>query len=110
MTLGSEGNRGSTKKLACELVLNSFEYGYSKTCVKRPLSNRSKICFQDQLLLNAGRKFCRMLQREHSAIAILSTFIKLPFVIKIFALSNLSGRFTQILLYIGIFDYVYKLS
>ena len=29
----------------------------------------------------------------------LSTFIKLPFVIKIFILSFLSGRFTQVLLY-----------
>ena len=27
---------------------------FSKTCVKRPLSNRPKIGFQDQLLLNAG--------------------------------------------------------
>ena len=35
---------------------------------------------------------------EHSAI--LSTFIKLQFVIKIFILSILSGRFAQILLYI----------
>ena len=33
---------------------------------------------------------------EHSAI--LSTFIKLPFVNKIFILSILSGRFTQVLL------------
>ena len=32
--------------------------------------------------------------------AILSTFIRLPFVIKIFVLSKfLSGRFTQVLLY-----------
>ena len=54
---------------------------YSKTCVKRPLSKRQKIGFQDQLLLNEGRKYCRMLQGEHSAI--LSTFIKLPFVFKI---------------------------
>ena len=38
-----------------------------------------------------------MLQGEHSAI--LSTFIKLQFVIKIFVLSILSGRFTQVLLY-----------
>ena len=37
------------------------------------------IGFQDQLYLNAGQKYCRMLQGEHSAI--LSTFIKLPFVI-----------------------------
>ena len=35
---------------------------YSKTCVKRPLSNRPKIGFKDQLLLNAGQKYCRMLQ------------------------------------------------
>ena len=31
--------------------------------------------------------------------AILSTFIKLPFVIKIFVLSFFGGRFTQVLLY-----------
>ena len=54
---------------------------YSKTCVKLPLSKRPKIVFQDQLSLNAGQKYCRMLQGEHSAI------LKLPFVIKIFVLS-----------------------
>ena len=45
----------------------------------------SKIGFQDQLSLNAGQKYCRMLQGEHSAI--LLTCIKLQFVIKIFVLS-----------------------
>ena len=29
---------------------------YSKTCVKRPLSKRLQIGFQDQLSLNAGQK------------------------------------------------------
>ena len=58
---------------------------YSKTYVKQPLKNRRKIGFQDQLSLNAGQKYCRMLQGEHSTI--LSTFIKLQFVIKIFVLS-----------------------
>ena len=58
---------------------------YSKTYVKRPLSKRPKNCFQDRLLLNAGQKYCRMLQREHSAI--IRTFIKLPVVIKTFVLS-----------------------
>ena len=57
----------------------------SKTCVKWPLSKRPKIGFQDQLSLNAGQKYCRMLQVEHSAI--LLTFIKLPIFIKIFVLS-----------------------
>ena len=58
---------------------------YIKTCVKWPLTKRPKIGFQVQLLLNAGQKYCRMLQGEHSAI--LSTFIKLPLVIKIFVMS-----------------------
>ena len=58
---------------------------YSKTCVKQPLSKRPKIIFQDQLSLNAGQKYCRILQGEHSAI--LLSFIKLPFVNKIFVLS-----------------------
>ena len=57
----------------------------TKTCVKRPLSKRPKIGFQDQLSLNAGLKYCRMLQGEHSAI--LLTFIKLQFISKIFVLS-----------------------
>ena len=57
---------------------------YSKTCVKQPLSKRPKIGFQDQLSINAGQKYCRMLQGEHSAI--LFTFITLPFVIKLFVL------------------------
>ena len=38
-----------------------------------------------------------MLQGEHSAI--LSTFIKLPFVIKMFVLSIFSGGLRQVLLY-----------
>ena len=61
------------------------KYKYSKTCVKLPHLKRPKMGFQDQLLLNACQKYCRMLQREHSAI--LSTFIKLPVVIKTFVLS-----------------------
>ena len=68
-----------------------------KTCVKRPLSKRPHIGFQDQLLLNAGQKYCKMLQWQHSAI--LSTLIKLPFVFMIFVLSILSGRFTRVLLH-----------
>ena len=43
---------------------------------------KTKNGFQDRLSLNAGQKYCRM---QHSAI--ISTFIKLPFVIKTFVLS-----------------------
>ena len=58
---------------------------YSKTCVKRPPKKTTNW-------------FSRpVIAWEHSAI--LSTFMKLPFVIKIFILSILSGRFTQVLLY-----------
>ena len=67
---------------------NSFR-NTVKHNVKLPLSKRPKDGFQDQKLLNEGRKYCRMLQGEHSAI--LSTFIELSFVIKIFVLSILSG-------------------
>ena len=75
------------------------------TCTVKPVKNgplkkkkKKKIGFQDQLSLNAGQKYCRMLQGDHSAI--LSTFIKLPFVIKIFILSIFEWPFlTQVLLY-----------
>ena len=58
---------------------------YSKTYYMRPLKEKTKIGFQDSLSLNAGQKYCRMLKGEHSAT--LCTFIKLPFVNKIFVLS-----------------------
>ena len=84
------------------MLINSAEQGLktvytifppqcSKICVKQQLSKRPKIGFQDQLSLNAGQKYCRMLQGEHSAI--FSTFIKLPIVIKIFVLSIFEWQF-----------------
>ena len=66
-------------------VILSYMHQYCKSCVKRPLSKRPQIGFHCHLSLNAGQKYCRMLQGEHSAIR--STFIKLLFVIKIFVLS-----------------------
>ena len=74
---------------------------YSETCVRRPLSKRYQIGFQDELSLDAGQKCSRMLLGEHSAI--LSTFIKLQFVIKIFVLSTFEWLF-----YTG--DTVHKLN
>ena len=62
---------------------------YSKTCVKRPLSKTTQIGFQDQLSLNAGQKYCRMLQ------ASLSYRLSLRFLFCLY----LSGHFTQVLLY-----------
>ena len=66
-------------------ILCYIQVLYSKTCLKRPLKNKTKIGFQDRLSHNAGQKYCRMFRGEHSAI--LLTFIKLPFLIKIFVLS-----------------------
>ena len=43
-----------------------IEVQYSKTCVKWLLSKRPKIVFQEQLWLNEGQKYCRMLEGEHS--------------------------------------------
>ena len=64
------------------VALDCMPDGY---IIKPVLSGHSKrtpkIGFQYRLSLNAGQKYCRMLQGEHSAI--LSTFIKLTFVIKI---------------------------
>ena len=53
-------------------------YMYSKTCLKRPLKKKAEIGVQDHLSLNAGQKYCRMLQDLHH---------KLPFVFKTFVLS-----------------------
>ena len=61
---------------------NLIRMYYSKTCVKRPLSKRPQIGFQEQLSLMQVKSIT-----EHSAI--LSTCIKLPFVIKLFVLSIL---------------------
>ena len=55
----------------------------SKTATIKKI--KTKIGFQAHLSLNTGQKYCRMLQGEHSAI--LTTFIKLQFAIKIFILS-----------------------
>ena len=57
------------------ITVNPVLSGHSKRKKKR----RQKIGFQDRLLFNAGQKYCRMLPLEHSAI--LSTYIKLPFVV-----------------------------
>ena len=80
-----------------QTAISIFFCSYSKTCLKQSLSKRLTIGFQDQLLLNAGQKYCRMLQGEHSAI--LLTCIKLPFVINTLFCLFLSGHLRQVSLY-----------
>ena len=80
----------------CSLV---SVYVTVKSALSGHSKGRPKIGFQDRLLLNASEKYCRMLQGEYSAI--LSTFIKLPFVFKTFILSLFLGaRLRQVLLYL----------
>ena len=65
------------------------------------LRNRSALAVNCCIISHCLEISCKedqITSAQHSAI--LSTFIKLPFVIKIFVLSILSGRFTQILLYV----------
>ena len=82
-------NRQKNMHFCANCVLKRLCVMILATSVKPVLSGhlkrRPQIGFQDRLLLNVGQKYCRMLQGEHSSI--LSTFIKLPFVINIFVLS-----------------------
>ena len=66
----------------------------SKTCVKRPLSITGK---NKKMVSKTNYRLMQVKSiAEYSAI--LSAFIKLPFVIKVFVLCILSGRFTQVLM------------
>ena len=62
---------------------------------------KTKIGFQGQLLLNAGQKYCRELQGEHSAILLTYIRARLGYNLSLRSLFCLllSGHFTQILLY-----------
>ena len=60
--------------------IKKMQYNLCKATLKK-----TKKLFSRPIISNAGQKYCRMLQGEHSTI--LSTFIKLPFAIKIFILS-----------------------
>ena len=75
-------NIGRGKELARVVAIHIREI---QACLKRQLPKRPKIGLQDQLSLNAGQNYCRMLQGEHCAM--LSTSIKLPFSIKTLVLS-----------------------
>ena len=58
-----------------------------------------KLVFKTNYRFMQVKSIAECSKGEHSAI--LLTFIKLPFVIEILVLSILSGRFTQVLLYMS---------
>ena len=74
----------------------SFEK-YTVNLFKTATLKKTENWFSRPITINAFQKYCRMLQGEHSAI--LSTFIKLPFVIKISVLSNFEWPFYAGFLY-----------
>ena len=76
-----------------ELILFVLSQKNIKLCVKRSLLGRQNVFKINYRFMQVKR----IAEEEHSAI--LSTFIKLnvPFAIKIFVLSILNGRFTQVL-------------
>ena len=79
-----------------------LNYEYSKTCLKRPTKKKTKNCgFQDWLSLNAGQKYCRMLQE---------TFIKLPFIFNVFDLSFFEWPLKTGFTVYGCSDYNSKIS
>ena len=71
---------------------------YSKTCLKRPLKTKSKFGFQYRLSLNAGQKYCRMLQESilHYFRPSLSYHLSLRNLFCLF----LSGCLRRVLLYL----------
>ena len=64
---------------------------YSITCLRRLLKKKTKECFSKPIIAKCRSKVLQNAPREHSAI--LWTFIKLPFVIRIFVLSNFEWPF-----------------
>ena len=65
--------------------LKQFYQNYNKTCHKRPLKKNTKNWFSRPIIPQCRSKVLQNALLEHSAI--LSTFIKLPFVFKTFVLS-----------------------
>ena len=84
--------------LAQACVSNAQRVSYSKTCVKQNSQKDKKLVYRINYRLMQVKSFA-----ECSNSAILSTFIKLPFVIKIIVLSNFEWPF-----YTGFTVFVYS--
>ena len=75
-------------------VQNVHLWRYSKTCLKRPLKTKSINWFSSPIIAICSSKVLQNAPREHSVI--FSTFIKLPFVFRVFVLSIFEWSFTQV--------------
>ena len=81
----------------CSISSLTDQQQYSKTCLKWPLKIRLNIGFQDQSLLNAGQKYCRML--SWSILQYFRPSLSYHLSFDTFVLSFLSGHFRQVSLY-----------
>ena len=97
------GSRQSKNNNTISLLIT-----YSKTCLKPSLKKRPHIGFQDRLLLNAGQKYCRMLQESILQYfrPSLSYHLSLTPLFCLF----LSGHFRQDLLYTEMFRFILKMK
>ena len=77
-------------------VTDQVRLNYSKTCLKRPLKKETNIGFQERLSLNAGQKYCRMLQESILQFFLTSSsyYLSLKPLFCLF----LSGHLRQVLL------------
>ena len=82
----------------CQHCMHVLTYMYSKTCLKRPLKTNTKIGFQDRLPLNAGQKYCRMLQE--SMLQYFRPSLSYHLSLRPLFCQFLSGRLRQVLLYV----------
>ena len=71
---------------------------YSKTCLKRLLKKKTKIDFQDRLLLNAGQSIAECSKR--SILQYFRPSFSYYWSLRSLFCLFLSGRFRQVLLYI----------
>ena len=71
---------------------------YSKNCLKRSLQKKTRIGFQDRLSLNAGQKYCRMLQE--SILQYFRPSLSYHLSLRPLFCLFLVGRLRQVLLYV----------
>ena len=84
----------------CLIKVSTICLQYNKTCEKRPLSKRPKIGFQDQLSLNAGQKYCRVLKKFCRILQYFRPSLSYHLSLRSLHCLFLSSRFTQVLLYV----------
>ena len=80
-----------------EIRLELIQTVYSKTGLKRPHKKKTKTDFLDRLSLNAGEKYCRMLQE--SILQYFQPSLSYRLSLRPLFCLFLSGRLSQVLLY-----------